>query len=217
MRSAAFEEKSRFLVTAGDDHLDYWFLKEASKPRKSLNGPRESFFTHETTRKKADLSKPSRVLFIGVECSQGRVLALSVTGYIHVFDHEGQCNQTKLATGLCSVFSFAASSDYLICGGTFGTVVLRSTNTLKRICTLTRPPTLESMYEHVEAGESGTYADVIALSICGATNQLLVVYSDRTVSAGVLVNLHSRLSYGTSANPIRRERTTYLHITGGLS
>lgn len=132
-----FSEKQDFFVTAGYQHLKFWYFDEQEKtPIVKASGSSnimESAY--------ADLGDVKGKIFVGLAVYNDTVYTLTSVGHIYVFSKQRTMTQwmnikVKRAFG-CSV-----SDGKLYCACCDGTLRVFLTDSLKHILTFPRPPPL---------------------------------------------------------------------------
>ncbi len=82
VNTLSFSEAGDYFVTAGYQHLKFWYFDENGKVQKTETSNKESIMES----KSADLTKVRVKVFVGVCCKQGQVFTLACDGHLYIFD-----------------------------------------------------------------------------------------------------------------------------------
>lgn len=78
----AFSEKQDFFVTAGYQHLKFWYFDENTKEPITRASGKQQIMQSEY----ADLDKVKKKIFVGVSVYEGQAYTLAIDGHVYVFD-----------------------------------------------------------------------------------------------------------------------------------
>jgi len=186
----AFAKSSTFFVTAGYQHLKFWFFDDDGRLQKPALQQQEQIMES----KSADLAKVKVKIFVGVQCvanggasgKEEQVLALATDGHLYVYDKHRKLNKW-MNIKVDRAFGCAIGGNYLYCACTDGIVRLFNSKTLEHIITLPKPPPLGQA--NVESGKKikipsskdSKFADALAVLVDEVNQRALVLYSDKMI------------------------------------
>jgi len=195
----SFSDSGEYFVTAGVQHLKYWYFDKDGKVIKTLTANKESIMES----KSADLEKVKVRSFVGVQCRNGHVYALSCNGILYIFDAQRRMLKW-MGIKVDKAYSCAMTNDFLMCGCSDGTVRVFEPGTLNHILTLPKPPPLGTA--NIESGlkkiripatKESKFADAVAVAIDDERKRVVVVYSDRMMFMWDIKNLEKISVYRT--------------------
>jgi WD40 repeat protein len=173
----AYAKSSTFFVTAGFQHLKYWYFDEDGRVQKNAaQGAAAAESIMES--KSADLTKVKLKIFVGVQCvnnggvsgKEEQVLSLASDGHLYVYDKNRKLTKW-MNIKVDRALGCALGGDLLYCGCTEGIVRIFNSKSLEHILTLPKPPPLGQA--NVESGKKirippnkdSRFADAIAVLV----------------------------------------------------
>jgi len=118
-----FNEKQEFFVTAGYQHLKYWFFDPETK--KVVAKTKDNIMESKT----AELTKVKCKVFVGVGCKEDLVYSLAKDGHIYMFDKNRKLLKW-MNIKVDRAFSCSISNDTITCACSDGIIRLFETKTL---------------------------------------------------------------------------------------
>ena len=130
-----------FFITAGYQHLKYWYLNEETgmpDARKPNEKSPPIIQAHS-----ADLTKVKQQIFVGIAIKGPKIFAITHDGHIYVYD-----KQRKLLKWMNikvpRAFSCSAQEGRLYCACSDGIIRIFDTESLQHLLSLSKPPPLGS-------------------------------------------------------------------------
>lgn len=135
-------QNQEFFVTAGFEHLKFWYTGELQASFSKSPKPSSSGAIPMMESKSADLSKIKNKVFVGVACLGLYIYTLSIDGTLYQFDRERKLVK-YLSSKIDRVLTLSASMDLLFIGGVDGNLRVVNVRSFELInVTFPKPPPL---------------------------------------------------------------------------
>ncbi len=126
VNTVAFSEMGDYFVTAGQQHLKFWYFDENGKVQKTETQNKESIMES----KSADLAKVRVKIFVGVCCKSAQVFTLACDGHLYIFDKARKL-QKWMNIKVERALSMTLANDHLFCGCSDGVIRVFHPKTLE--------------------------------------------------------------------------------------
>jgi len=222
INSAVFTSSGQYLITAGEQHLKFWFFDPLgnilyAKPKDAAgkdNSSDISVITASTSSnniniiegKGANLGKMADKVFMDVVCQNQQVYAITLDGILCIINENTRAIEKWMDLKVPSGFSVLTTHNYLICSCGDGFIRFFKAQTMEHVFVLPKPPSLGSY--NIEKGAvtklagrpNEKYADAIAIAYDEKNHKMATLYSDRTVFIWDLKNTDRIMVYRSFLN-----------------